>query len=188
MSSIYFASWDGDILNSGKRFEQQWKDSIPPNVFFYRFRDGTSAWGDQGNTRFQQSNMCDCEMFDGQNLYLLELKSHKGKSLPLSAIRKNQLDELLKASTYKNIVAGFIVNYADVGQTFFIPATNVIDFITDGERKSIPLVWCERFGIKINGILKKVNYKWDVENFILHNTIQIPTASPKYLLEQTEWD
>ena len=155
-------------INSGKRFEQQWKDSIPPNVFFYRFRDGTSAWGgSQENTRFQQSNMADCMIYDGYKLYLLELKSHKGKSLPLSAIRENQVTELFKASTYQNIISGFIINFADVGQTFFIQAVDVLDFIQCGERKSIPIDWCDMFGYQIFGQLKKVNYKWDIESFIL---------------------
>lgn len=167
MFGISNISGDGDILKSGKKFEKEWRDSIPQDVFFYRFRDGTSAWGNQDNTRFQQTNMCDCEMFDGYNLYLLELKSHKGKSLPFSAIRKNQLEELVKANTYKNIIAGFVINFTDVGKTFFVWAVDVFDFIRLSERKSIPIDWCDTFGYKIFGQLKKVNYKWDIESFIL---------------------
>ena len=141
---------------------------MPTDVFFYRFRDGTSAWGgDQTNTRFQQSNMCDCMMFDGNNLYLLELKSHKGKSLPLTAIRKNQIEELAKASTYQNVISGLVIHFADVGQTFFVKIQDILNFINDAERKSIPLIWCERFGIRINGELKKVNYKWHIDELLL---------------------
>lgn len=155
------------MINSGKRFEQQWKDSIPPNVFFYRFRDGTSSWGNQENTRFQQSNMCDCMMFDGKTLYLLELKSHKGKSLPFSAIRQNQIDELIKAKNYPSIESGFVINFSDLGETYYCLAEDVSDYIKSGARKSIPIDWCKTFGYKILGKLKKVNYIWDIQNCLI---------------------
>lgn len=161
--------WDGDILNSGKRFEAQWKDSIPSNVFFYRFRDGTSSWGgSQENTRFQQSNMCDCMMHDGKLLYFMELKSHKGKSLPLSTIRQNQLDELVKANTYKNVRGMFVINFADEGRTFIINAGTIATFIFLNERKSIPIAWCEQYGHEIVGKKKKVNYAWDIGSWLLN--------------------
>lgn len=154
------------MKNTGKKFEQEWKDSIPPDIFYYRFRDGTSAWGGQENTRFQAKNMCDCEMFDGKKLFLLELKSHKGKSLPLKDIRSNQIEELSKASKFNNVIAGIMINYAELGQTFFVHITNIENFIKSCERKSIPLEWCEKFGIKVQGRMKKVNYKWDIREFI----------------------
>ena len=175
-------------VTSGKKLENNWRDSIPSNIFFYRFRDGTSSWGGgQENTRFQQVNMCDCMMFDGNKLYLLELKSHKGKSIPFSAIRQNQLDELSKASTYKNIIAGFVIHFADIGTTYFCKADDVLYFIAHEERKSIPISWCEEWGIQIFGKLKKVNYSWDIKSFVEQNHIVARMISPKWQLEQTEW-
>ena len=61
------------------------------------------------------------KLFDGDYLYLLELKSTKGKSLSLNNIRKNQVDDLMAASEYANIVSGLIVNFADVEETYFMP-------------------------------------------------------------------
>lgn len=158
------------MKNTGKKFEKEWKDSIPPEIFYYRFRDGTGAWGnsntEESKTRFQAKNMCDCEMFDGNKLFLLELKSHKGKSLPLKTIRSNQIEELSKASKFNNVVAGIVINYADLGQTFYLHIADIENFINDAEQKSIPLAWCERFGIKVYGQLKKVNYRWNIREFI----------------------
>ena len=77
-------------MTSGKRFEKNVKDSIPEEYFYYRFKDGTSSWGGNDQVRFQARNICDSMLYNGYNLYLLELKSHKGKSLPLSCIRENQ--------------------------------------------------------------------------------------------------
>lgn len=177
-------NFGGDVVlkNTGKKFEAEWKNSIPQDIFYYRFRDGTSSWGNQENTRFQAKNECDCEMFDGYKLYRLELKSHKGVSLPYPAfLKKNkagkidpqdeaclkQLLDLSKANTYKNIIAGIVINFSEVGKTYFCKADNVLDYVRHEKSKSIPIGWCEEKGIEIFGQLKKVNYKWDVQSFIL---------------------
>ena len=97
-------------MNSGKKFEENFKKSVPENVFYYRFRDGTSSWDKSSKMRFQAKNICDCMLHDGEYLYLLELKNHKGKSLPLSAIRQNQVDDLLLAAKHRNIIAGLVVS------------------------------------------------------------------------------
>lgn len=153
-------------MNAGKQFEKDFKDSVPENVFYYRFRDGTASWGDQENTRFQQSNICDCMMFNDRFLYLLELKSHVGKSLPFSAIRQNQVTELSKALTYRGIIAGFVVNFRDIGRTFFTEANKVEYFMTHEERKSIPLAWFTENGAEITGRKLKVHYRWNVQEFL----------------------
>lgn len=31
------------MANAGKEFEKDWKNSIPLNIFYYRFRDGTAS-------------------------------------------------------------------------------------------------------------------------------------------------
>jgi len=195
---------------SGKKFENNWRDSIPPNIFFYRFNDGTSAWDgskpklatETSETRFQAKNLCDCEMFDGNNLYLLELKSHKGASLPYAAfLKKNikgkfdpkdekcisQILKLSKASTYKNIIAGFVIHFADIGTTYFCKADDVLYFISHEVRKSIPISWCEEWGIQIFGKLKKVNYSWDIKSFVENKPVEIPPVIPKWELEQDGW-
>ena len=46
------------MKNEGKKFEEDFKKSVPKNLFYYRFIDGTSAW-DGGNARFQAKNICD---------------------------------------------------------------------------------------------------------------------------------
>ena len=159
-------------MNAGKQFEQDFKKSVPENVFFYRFRDGTASWGGGENTRFQQSNMCDCMIFNGV-LYLLELKSHKGKSIPFSAIRQNQVTELSKASTYQKVIAGFIVNFRDVEKTYFATAPKVEYFIAHEERKSIPIVWFEENGTLIPQRKLRVNYRYGVDEFLSINTNSI---------------
>ena len=163
-------------MSSGKKFETNFKNSVPDNIFYYRFRDGTSSWGNKACegcpknkqlTRFQSKNICDCEMFDGDYLYLLELKSTKGKSLSLNNIRKNQVDDLMAASEYANIVSGLIVNFADVEETYFMPIKLAYYwFYEQTERKSIPIKEFKEKCIEIQAKKLKVNYRYDVQQFI----------------------
>jgi len=105
-------------------------------------------------------------MYDGQYLYLLELKSHKGASLPLSAIRENQVKDLMAASEHANVVAGLIVNFAEKEETYFMPIEMASKWFNQTVRKSIPIKEFRDTCIAINGCRKKVNYSYDIRTFI----------------------
>ena len=152
-------------MNNGKRFEENFRKSVPKDVFYYRFKDGTASW-DGAKTRFQHYNVCDCMIFSQGRLYLLELKSTQGKSLPLSRIRQNQLRELTETLVFENIVAGLIINFSDTEDTFFLHIEKLVNFIKRDERKSIPLVYLEEHGIRIENKRLKINYKYKVEKFL----------------------
>lgn len=153
-------------INSGKRFEQNWKNSIPKDIFYYRFRDGSSSWGGNDKVRFQQTNICDCLMFDGDYLYLLELKSTKGKSLPFNNIKKHQIDDLLWASEYANTICGLVIEFSELMECYFIEINQFKTFYDSTNRKSIPVDYLRKKGIKIDTEKKKINSKFDVKKFI----------------------
>lgn len=154
------------MKSSGKRFEESWKKSIPGDVFYYRLRDGSSSWGGNDKVRFQQTNICDCLMFDGDYLYLLELKSTKGKSLPFNNIKKHQIDDLLWASEYANTICGLVIEFSELEECYFIEMSHFKTFYDSTDRKSIPIDYLRGKGIKIGVEKKKVNSKFDIENFI----------------------
>jgi len=160
------------LMNAGKSFEEDFKRSTPKGIFFYRLRDGTANFsgGRNENVRFQQSNMCDCILFDNRTsdrkLLLLELKSHKGKSIPFNCIRQNQLIELCKANMFKDVYPGIVFNFRDVAETYFVMIDRVEQYIATTERKSIPLDWIRENGIHIPQQIKKVRYKYDIETFL----------------------
>lgn len=153
-------------MNSGKRLESNFKKSIPDDIFFYRFKDGSSAWGGNDKVRFQSSNICDCLIFNGSKLYLLELKSTKGKSLPFANIRENQLKELSLATYYKNIVSGLVIEFSDLDRCFFMYISDITDFIRQGIRKSVPIEYCEEKGIEIEIKKKKVNNSFNIKKLL----------------------
>jgi recombination protein U len=155
-------------MNSGKKFEIDFKNSIPSRVFFYRFRDGTANWGnqDKSNTRFQAMNICDCFIMAYGKLWMIELKSHAGKSLPFSCIRENQIKDMLNADKFYSINAVFVINMRDCEETYCISVKDVVCYMQDTERKSIPIEWMREKGLKLKQRKLKVNYRYDIENIL----------------------
>ncbi|PRR77669.1 Recombination protein U [Clostridium liquoris] len=129
--------------NLGKIFEEDFKKSVPDWCWIYRFRDGTANFAGEKNqnVRFQAHNICDFEVMANNNLFLLELKSYQGVSIPLSGIRKNQLEGMIKASSYRNIYPYFILNFRGVQRVYAIKVQTLCNFILTANRKSIPLKW-----------------------------------------------
>lgn len=153
-------------INNGKRFEQNWKNSVPKDIFYYRLRDGSSSWGGNENVRFQAENICDSIMFDGDYLYTLELKSTKGKSLPFNNIKKHQIDDLLRCSSYSNVIAGFVIEFNELSECYFIEISRFKTFYDTTNRKSLSLQFCRENGIKIGVEKIKINRKFDIEKFL----------------------
>ena len=98
--------------------------------------------------------------------FLIECKSHKGRSLPLAKIRENQLKAMLKVVDYKGVFGGYFINYRDYGLTYYLSADFVRHFIELGERKSIPMDYCNEYGVLIPQELKRVRYKYDIESWL----------------------
>ena len=151
--------------NQGKKFEYNFKKSVPSNMFCYRFKDGTANFNGakNDNVRFQAHNICDYLVFNGRELYLLELKVHKGKSIPLACIRPTQIDELTKASKYNNVICGILVYFADTEKVYWLSIDKVNYFLySDVERKSVPISYFEENGMEIPITKKKVNIFLDL--------------------------
>lgn len=155
-------------INVGKKFEQCFKNSCPEYCWLNRYVDGTSSWGGNGQVRFQATNICDFELLDTENkrLFLLELKSYAGKSLPISGIRPNQLEGLRRANRFNGVYACLLVNLRGVDKTFCVNIDTVLEFIELGERKSIPLVWFMENGIEIEHIYKRTRFTLNLDKFL----------------------
>ena len=102
------------MMNEGKKFEQDFTKSL--TCFNYRLRDA-GGWSNADNTRFTTSNLCDMIIFNDGVLYLTELKSVIGKSLP----KPKQLDGLCEIE-FSNVYPCVIVNFRSLEQTYIIRA------------------------------------------------------------------
>lgn len=98
--------------NMGKVFEKEFKDSVPADCFLERYKDDTSGF-------YGVSNPADFRLYKFPVLILLELKTHKGKSLPLAKIRSAQLSGMIKAVNYLGVYGGYMVNFRDLGGDVF---------------------------------------------------------------------
>jgi len=107
-------------------------------------------------------NPCDFILYKYPYIYLLELKSHKGKSIPFSAIQPNQVEPLYKYSKIDGVMSGFVFNFRDMNETYFVDAVSVYQFYNDGERKSFSLGWAREKGILIPQELKRTRFKYDL--------------------------
>lgn len=166
------------MKSTGKRFEENFKKSIPKEVLYYRFKDSTNNWGKNSNKiRFTSSNIADCMVYDGKLLFILELKSTKGKSLPISNVREHQIADLVWASAYKNVLSGFVIEFSDVNEVYFIDIKSFIIFFTKNKRKSLPIDYCAEKGTKIGVKKLRTNSRYDIEGFL--NTSMI-----KYFYEE----
>lgn len=132
-------------VNHGKIFEKDFISSFKEETFTYRFKDSASSWQGGEQSRFTPTNICDFMVYTKGLLWLLELKSHMGKSLPLSCIREKQIEGLMSAYN-KGVRAGLIINFREVNKTYYLPIISVIAFTAQTDRKSIPIEWIEKEG------------------------------------------
>lgn len=155
------------MKNRGKLFEECFKKSVPSDILYERFKDGTSNWNRSDSmVRFQAQNVCDCFLFDGSVLFYLELKSHKGKSIPLTCIRPNQVKELSERQKHKNTLSGLLIEFSDIGRVFYLNIDDFNDFVLNNDRKSIPFDYIRDVGIEISSTKLRTNYRYDVTKML----------------------
>ena len=159
----------------GKQFEENWRKSVPDNVFYYRPPDQAQSFGGGQNLRFSAKSPCDCFMYDGDIFYTLELKSVGTKSISFErektdkgVIHKHQIDNLQKYSTYKNIVSGFLLDFRLSEKTYFCMIEEFIEMINGLDKKSFNesdlFEWCNP--IEIDKKKLKVNWRYNVQQFL----------------------
>lgn len=145
--------------DEGKKFEQDIKASIPPDFYTERYKDDTAGF-------YGVSNPADYRLYKYPYTFLLELKTHKGKSIPIDRIRPNQIQGMYKAVQYKGIYAGFILSFRELEETYYIAVQDMIAFINSKERKSIPVDWCRENGVRIAQHKKRVRYSYDLVSWL----------------------
>lgn len=163
------------MKNKGKIFEEDFHKSAFTVINIDRLKDPPSSFNikcqgcDKQVSRFSPKNICDFIGYKYPSQYYFELKSHKGKSIPFSAIKRNPKDTrlfemVLKERDNKGVFSFVIFNWRDCGnETYAVKAESVNDFINYEDRKSIPYQWTEDKGIRIPHRLKRVRYSYEVQ-------------------------
>lgn len=176
--------------NIGKRFEEDFKKSVPTSSLLIRLQDPPQSFAKSENTKFSHKNPCDFLLFDCEHRVFvpIELKTTKNKSISFDdiniedkqngMIHKHQIIGLTGFSKYDNVVAGFLFNFRDeksglercyfqnvkdfnaMVQKINKKSFNELDLLTDGN------------AIKLNGNVKRSRYHWDIDSLLNDITIK----------------
>jgi recombination protein U len=148
-------------MKSGKRLEENVKKSaLGEGLHCERLKDSSASWGGAENVRFAAKNISDFYIFNGYKLLYLEAKNHKGKSLPISCIRKNQKEKMTEVIQHINIIAGLLVFFEDLEKCYYLSIEDYNNFLEKEERKSIPVEYFEKHAKKIGVTKLKTNFRY----------------------------
>ena len=135
--------------NEGKAFELDVKQSCINDGLFYLRLNDTSIPFQNGGARFAAENPCDCLVFDKPNLFAIECKSTKYKSISFdreegdkNMIKLHQINSLIKFSETEGIFAGFLLNFRNEeirseGMTYWMDIRDFSNFYTSTDKSSI---------------------------------------------------
>ena len=167
--------------NTGKVFESIIKSSSPSYLKVTRIPDPPQSFTQRADTKFSHKNPYDFEAFDSKHRiqYCLELKSVSQKYMSYqtskdddknATIKWHQIEGLTNASEYNNVIAGFLLNFRldnDEQLLYFLDIKDFNKFKDSSTKRSfniMDVVLCG--GIKINGEKKRVNYRWNLDEFL----------------------
>ena len=137
-------------INRGKQFENVfvkcWEKSFPTS-FLLRLPDQMSGY------KVSAKNLCDFIGFNDGILYLLEIKTHKGASLPLNNI--TQYQKMRKYINVNKVRVGVILWLVEKDIILYIPISTIEKLYNDN-KKSVGLkALNDGYNIKIIPSVKK---------------------------------
>ncbi len=153
------------MKNPGKIFEEDFKGSVSNDNVIIRLKDA-GGWS-QGNSdkRFTITNICDFIYYNDE-LYLLELKSTKGKSITLNRLEKDI--KRLEKYRGKKGVRGFVINFRDLEETYFMREESLLLFSRlnnismDKPARSISIQFFRQYCVRIPQTKKRTRYSYDL--------------------------
>lgn len=157
-------------MNTGKIFENNFKKSIPEDVYYLRLHDSSIGFDIENSTqRFALKSPYDCILYTKGKMYCLELKSTKSKAISYAGsspmIKENQIKELIRASGF-GCHAGFILNFRDTNNTYYLPIAQ-FDFLRNtSSKKSMNEKDIKDISILIPSKKLKVNYRYNLSELI----------------------
>ena len=160
------------------------KSCSPSYLKTTRIPDPPQSFTQREDTTFSKKNPYDFEAFDSKHRiqYCWELKSTSQKYLTYHTsiedekekksanIQWHQIEGLIKASEYDNVIAGFMFNFRlDNGEQllYFMNIKDFNKFIKNTNKKSLNIMDISlNGGVKIKGEKLRVNYRWNLDEFL----------------------
>ena len=178
--------------NSGKNFESIIKSNAPSYLKVSRIPDPPQSFTQRSDTAFSRKNPYDFECFDSKHRiqYCFELKTVAKKYMSYHTcendekenknanIQWHQIEGLTKASEYDNVIAGFLLNFRlDSGEQllYFLNIKDFNKFRKNTNKKSFNIIDVSlNGGVKINGDKLRVNYRWNLDEFLKSQSKKYP--------------
>jgi len=157
----------------GKKFEQDFMNSVPTGFYYYRLRDA-AGWRVGTDTRFTVSNDYDLFMFALGFLFALELKTVKGKSIPFSALNPKQEAGLMKAAAHEGVQSGVLVFIRASDEIFWVPIWEWVSAKARLSRKSLGLSELRDIGIAVSFWRPRTRIKVNVYKFVVDTILNRP--------------
>lgn len=164
--------------NTGKKFEADFKKSVPSYTLLYRLPDSAQAFGGSDNLRFSSKNPFDYLMWDSKKhiLYALELKTVAGKAISFERnkeenreIHWHQIEGLNKWNKYDGIICGFIIEFRKIEKTVFINISDFNKLINVITKKSFNFDDLDKYNIRyitIEQTKARTRYTYDIDGFL----------------------
>lgn len=170
--------------NQGKNFESIIKSNAPHYLKVTRIPDPPQSFTQREDTAFSRKNPYDFECFDTKHRiqYCLELKTAAQKYMSYHTCENDEKDKksaniqwhqiygLTKASEFNNVVAGFLLNFRlDDGKQllYFLNIKDFNKFRKNTNKRSLNIMDISlNGGVKINGDKLRVNYRWNLDEFL----------------------
>lgn len=114
-------------------------------------------------------------MFDGHHFFCLELKTVAGKSISFEKtkndkgeIHYHQIEYLKSCLSFENVIPGLIIDFRGTGNTWFLHIKGWDELISSITKKSFneSNLLSYAHPLLISKKKLKVNYRYDVEEFI----------------------
>lgn len=147
-------------MNVGKQFEKDIQKSCKKQgIFFLRINDPIFEWENKENKkrRFTPKNLCDNVMHYKGLTLLVELKSHLGKSIPVSALKQY---EKMNKIEFSGVLPLFFLNFRELKETYILDARQVALCLQ--HRKSVDVGFCRKQGNLIEAKKLRVNYEYNL--------------------------
>lgn len=179
--------------SSGKRFEEDFKKSIPSYCLKHRLKDSGQSFTDfteKSDSNFSWNNECDFFIFDDIHrlFFAIENKTTKFKTMnweneeeykhnkelgkkSTKLIKWHQIKSLINFSAFNYVIPCLVLNFRDNDdknqRTYFIHINSFVKMINSVSKKSFDEIdLIQNNAVRIQGQIKRTRYTWDIDQFL----------------------
>ena len=166
-------------MNEGKIFENDFKASVPKDVYYLILHDSAIGFDVSGSKkrnkqRFSLKSPYDCILCSKGQMYCIELKTTKGSSFSFSGkspyIKIRQVKELCKASK-AGAISFLVLNFRRYGKTYAVKPDVFLNYISTLNKKSVNKSDMESIGILIDERKLKTHTRYNIA-LLIENTLK----------------